>query len=832
MTRREWLQGAVVAPSILYSANSAADADAPAPATRRLTENWEHYRGGLSGIWEVWRGKAAAANVTWDKVAIPHCFNAWDAVDPDRPYYQGPGWYRTTFALDNPYPNGRTLLHFEGAGQKSEVFIGLERAGRHIGGYDEFTFDITDAAARSLLRSDGNGQVQVAVLCDNSRGTDTIPSDQSDFNRYGGLYRHVNVIYTPAVSLERVLIETAILADDNNRSSAPPSSANVAIRARLHNPSALLGTIEIEIRVTDPGGKEMHASTGSLAPWTGALEIATFPVGSPALWSPKTPNLYRAAVTLRSSHGEHRVEERFGIRHFEFPKHGVFHLNGEKLFLRGTQRHEDHAGLGAAMTDDLIRREMQLVKDMGANFIRLAHYQQSRLVLDLCDELGLLVWEEIPWCRGGLGGEAYEEQARRMLRNMIDQHRNHPAVVFWGLGNENDWPGDFEVFDKDAIRAFMSELNGIAHEADPSRLTSIRRCPFAADIPDVYSPSLWAGWYSGRYTEYKASAEKEAANVDRMLHIEWGGDSHAGRHSEDPDKVIAQIATGQGVEEKDRAYLLTGGQARASRDGDWSETYLCNLFDWHLKEQETMDFLAGAAQWIFKDFSTPDRPENPVPRMNQKGLLERDLTPKEGYYIFQSYWAQEPMARIYGHSWPIRWGEPGENKMVKVYSNCPEAELFLNGRSCGVKRRNSQDFPAAGLRWQVAFQAGENRLRAVARKNGREVADEIGFRYQTEKWDKPAVLALEETARGGGLVTLEARLADARGIRCLDARNVVRFRLAGDGELLQNLGTARGSRKVEMYNGRAVIRARLGKGEGVVSVSSEGVATAFHTIRA
>jgi beta-galactosidase len=419
-----------------------------------------------------------------------------------------------------------------------------------------------------------------------------------------------------------------------------------------------------------------------------------------------------------------------------------------------------------------------------------------------------------------------------MLRNMIDQHRNHPAVVFWGLGNENDWPGDFESFEPKAVRAFLSELNDIAHREDPSRLTAIRRCPFAKDVPDVYSPSIWAGWYSGDYTEYRAAAEKEAAAVDRMLHIEWGGDSHAGRHSEDPDSILARISTGQGVEEKDRAYLLTGGQPRASRDGDWSESYICNLFDWHLKEQETMPWLAGAAQWAFKDFSTPGRPGNPVPCMNQKGLLERDLTPKEGYYVFQSYWAEKPMAHIYGHSWPIRWGQPAESKMVKVYSNCPTAELFANGESRGVKQRRSRDFPAAGLRWQVPFQPGENRLRVVAHKDGVEVTDEIRFRYQTEQWAQPAQLALDEAGRAGGVVTLEARLLDARKVPCLDARNVVRFKLAGDGNLMQNLGTTGGSRQVEMYNGRALIRVRIPKGEAVVSATVEGVPTALRTIRA
>lgn len=138
---------------------------------------------------------------------------------------------------------------------------------------------------------------------------------------------------------------------------------------------------------------------------------------------------------------------------------------------------------------------------------------------------------------------------------------------------------------------------------------------------------------------------------------------------------------------------------------------------------------------------------------------------------------------------------------------------------------------AAGLRWQVAFQPGENHVRVVARKGGVEVADEIRFRYQTEKWDKPAQLVLEETGRANGVVTLEARLLDARNVPCLDARNVIRFKLAGDGELIKNLGTTSGSRQVEMYNGRAMVRVRLAKGEAVVSAAVEGVRTALHSIR-
>jgi len=750
------------------------------PTVSQSLSSWEYRRGSLGGPWEAWRKANDDANV-WSQVNVPHCFNAFDSVDPDVPYYQGPGWYRTKFTNTNPFPAGRTLLHFEGAGQKTEVFVHTEKVGAHVGGYDEFIVDITDQI-KKFPRTD---PVPVAVMCDNSRDLEMIPSNLSDFNLYGGLYRYVNLIYVPAVSIERVHIGTEL---------QPDGKARVAVRGRLYNPTRLTDDVEISIRVFDPNERVIHESNRTLKPSAETQNLSTFTIDKPELWSPQKPSLYRCEVSLKGL--LQIVTERFGLRTFEFIKNGPFKLNGERLLIRGTQRHEDHAGVAAAMTGEMMRKEMRLIKDLGANFIRLGHFQQSRVILDLCDELGLLVWEEIPWCRGGLGGERYKEQARRMLRNLIDQHRNHPSVIIWGLGNENDWPGDFEEFDKDKIRAFMIELNTLAHTLDPTRKTAIRRCDFCKDIVDVYSPSIWSGWYQGKYTEYKSRVEAEIKKVDHFLHMEWGGDSHARRHTEVFDQVLA----------------------RAPQEGDWSETYICDLFDWHLKEQETMPELTGSAQWIFKDFATTLRPGNPVPRVNQKGLVERDFTLKEGYFVFQSYWAAKFMVHIYGHSWPVRWGEPDEEKLVKVYSNCAEVELFVNGRSSGIKKRNSQDFPAAGLRWLVKFREGENVLRAVGEDL---IADEIKFRYQTQKWDKPARLLLRETANG-----VEVKLVDAKGVQCLDARNFVRFALAGDGELIDNLGTSITSRKVQLYNGRAQIDIKS-KGRWVVSVSSEGLPTEF-----
>ena len=801
----------------LLLASAGVIATGAAETRQRLADGWEFYQGSLGSVWEVWRGDKASDNVTWTAVTLPHCFNARDAVDPDVRYYQGPGWYRTKLKVANPFPNGRTLLHFDGAGQQSQVFVGTEKVGEHLGGYDEWTVDITEAVAKA----ENKGSVPVAVRCDNSRDAESIPSDLSDFNRYGGLYRHVTLSYAPAISLERAHVEPALNA---------AGKASVKVRARLWNPASLPDEVELKIEFSDPAGKVVQTATQKLPPWKGEKEIAASEIASPQIWSPKFPALYRCSVTLKSPHGEQAVTERFGLRRVEWVEHGPFKLNGERLLLRGTHYHEDHAGVAAAVPDDVVRQTLRQIKDMGANFVRLGHYQQAPLVLDLCDELGLLVWEEIPWCRGGLGGERYQQQCRDMLRNLIDQHYKHPSVILWGLGNENDWPGDFERFDTNAIRAFMAELNTLAHQLDPSRQTSIRRCDFCKDIVDVYSPSIWAGWYSGRYPEYRKSTEKAIADTPHFFHAEYGGDSHAGRHSEDPEKFLTQVATGEGTAEVGKAYKATGGKARASKDGDWSESYMVNLFDWHLKEQEQMPNLTGAAQWIFKDFATPLRPENPVPRVNQKGVVERDGTPKESYYVFQSYWAEQPMLHIYGHTWPVRWGKTGEEKQVKVFSNCREVELFVNGASAGVKQRNATKFPAAGLAWNVKFNEGPNTLRAVGRGDGPELSDQISFEYQTASWSKPSRLTLKEIAQTNGVATIEARVLDKAGVPCLDAANLMRFSLIGDGRLLDNLGTAAGSRAVQLANGRARVSLQFTGTKAITSVASEGLRTSFLSV--
>jgi beta-galactosidase len=213
VTRREFLKSSALAAGATVLPVSHTHRDSPhlnSSVSQRLTSGWEYFQGSLGGVWDV-RRQDMTDSIVWKKIEVPHCFNAFDAVDPDQPCYHGPGWYRRKMTVNNPFERGRTLLLFEGVGQKCQVFLSFDRVGEHVGGYDEFVIDITDAIAR-IAQNDPAEQFPLAVLCDNSRDLEMIPSSLNDFHRFGGLYRNVTLIYEPLISVRRVHI-TAALSD-------------------------------------------------------------------------------------------------------------------------------------------------------------------------------------------------------------------------------------------------------------------------------------------------------------------------------------------------------------------------------------------------------------------------------------------------------------------------------------------------------------------------------------------------------------------------------------------------------------------------------------------
>jgi beta-galactosidase len=442
---------------------------------------------------------------------------------------------------------------------------------------------------------------------------------------------------------------------------------------------------------------------------------------------------------------------------------------------------------------------MAQIKGMGANFVRLAHYPQDPEVYRAADSLGILLWDEVPWNRGGVGGDEFKANTRRLMREMIRQNFNHPSIILWSVGNEvGDVPDEGRA-DPEAINGFISELNAIAHQLDPDRLTSMRKHNEGAHLVDVYSPSIWAGWYSGVYTNYEKAINDARARFPRLVHTEYGADGHVGRHTENPITGAGVLA--EGWEE-------AVGQVQVNniaQNGDWSESYQTDLLDWHLMVSERQPWFAGNAQWVFKDFATPLRPENPIPYMNQKGLVDRAGVPKDAYYVFRSRWTDNSdFAYIVSHTWTERSGPAGRPRKVRVYSNCARVELSVNGAGQGVRARDPNAFPAQGLVWDVTFAEGANRLEARC-PAAPAVRDTLTVRYSHTQAGAPNRLELTSRPLPNGNLLVEAVMVDTAGHRLLNFSERVYFAHDGGGELLVHHGTPTRSRVIEAANGRAAI---------------------------
>ncbi|MGH7492302.1 MAG: glycoside hydrolase family 2 TIM barrel-domain containing protein [bacterium] len=749
-----------------------------------LNNDWDYLEKDLKPLHELGNGAWP-----WRKVNLPHTWNQFDATDHVPGYRREASWYRKSIYVPPFDANAVFRLYFEGVSMSCEVYVNGAKAGSHIGGFVGFTIDVSDH-----FKPDTSNEI--LVRADNSINPNLIPSQKSDFIIFGGITRDVWLQALPPVFVDRVHIKTP---------AVNAKRAETAITVHVENRHQRVEQVLFEIAIQAPEGNIVarQSTQRNVGPGASALAITLPAIRTPRLWSPDQPNLYTLEIKAQSGRYKDEATERFGYRWFEFKEHGPFYLNGKRLLLRGTHRHEDYAGYGMAMPDSLHRRDMQMIKDVGANFVRLAHYPQDPAVYRACDELGLLVWDELPWCRGGMGGEEWQASTRRLLIEQIEQNLNHPSIILWSLGNEMYWLPDFPDGDHpDSLKQFVKELNALAQRLDSGRSTTMRKFYDGADITEVFSPSIWAGWYAGVYKNYGESLADARKKYRRFLHAEYGGDSHLGRHTENPITGEGLVNEGEWSEEPNRLSVK-----QVSRVGDWSESYIVDLFDWHLMVAEQLDWFAGNAQWAFKDFATPLRPENPIPYINQKGLVDRAGHPKDAYFVFKSRWTSSPkFCYIESHSWTERSGRSGQKRQVCVYSNSDEVSLFLNGENLGRKRRQENAFPACGLNWSVLFQEGLNTLLALGIDGGQETArDSMLLEYSFEKNEAPAQLRLSSKPLANGNLLIEVRAVDAQGRLCLDYNERVYFDHGGTGTLLADYGTPTRSRVIELANGKAAI---------------------------
>ncbi len=741
-----------------------------------INENWLYLENNTSNLDEVQK----AAN--WTSLNLPHTWNAEDATDLNPGYRRDASWYQKKLNIPQIDKNQRYSLYFEGSNVTTKVYVNEKEAGSHIGGYIGFTIDVTN-----LIKTGDN---EIYVRVDNSYNPEIIPSQKSDFFIYGGITRDVWFISKYKNHIENLKITTPEVS---------AKKASVQIVSSIVN---FDNSKDLYLKVTlkNPKGKKVISKTISVSDLQSTITFDN--IKNPELWDTENPNLYTLTAILSEKKIKDSVSEKVGFRWFEFKDHGPFYLNGKRLLIRGTHRHEEQAGVGAAMTNEQHWADMKAIKDMGANFVRLAHYPQDPEVYKACDEIGLLVWDELPWCRGGIGNETWKTNAKSMFKEIINQNYNHPSIIIWSLGNEINWLPDFPDGDNtQKINAFLNELNDFAYQQDPTRKTAIRKYYEGSHIVDVFSPSIWSGWYSGNYKSYQNAIDTYKKEYKHFMHVEYGGDSHVGRHSENPI-TGENVIKAEGWEEA----VVQTKVTNIAQIGDWSENYIVDLFDWHLHVAENNPNFVGNVQWAFKDFATPLRPEDDIPYMNQKGLTDRNGNPKDAYYVFKSYWAKEPFTYIESHTWTERQGPENTPRTISVFSNCEKVTLFHNGKSLGKKQRNLSLYPANGLTWDVNFTKGDNILISIGQnKVGKIVSDTIKVNYRYTKNDVASSLKLsaEKLKNGNYLVTAIA--VDSANLRCLDYEERIYFQCLEGGKTLKNQGTPTGSESIKMANGKASI---------------------------
>jgi len=734
-------------------------------------------------------------------VDLPHTWNAFDVMDSDPGYRRGKGVYEKQVYIPKALADRQIALTIEAANTYAEVFVNGKLAGGHTGGYLTFSIDLTDH-----IIVDGQNTIRVEV--DNSVNPELIPSQKSDFFIYGGLTRDVYFDILPSSHITGMQVKTPVVSTE---------LANISVNLELSNATTDFDGV-VRLDLLDPHGKQIQSKTVAIniGKSTKSLQFDFDAIKGPMLWHPDTPQLYTVSASLMSSGNIiDTFSDRFGLRWFEFVKNGPFSINGERLLLRGTHRHEEWAGLGNAMPNELHRKDMEMIKEMGANFVRLAHYPQDPEVYKACDELGILVWDEIPWCRGGAGNDTWRNNTQSILKEMIHQNFNHPSIIIWSLGNEIYWLPDFvDGGEEYLIRNELSALNDIAHQMDPSRPTAIRKYYEGADIVDVFSPSIWAGWYSGVYTNYPKAIKDSQKKYKRFIHMEYGGASHVGRHDENP-------ITGKGIDATD-GWEEAVHQAKVknvAKVGDWSENYIVDLFDYHLMVSETAENFTGNAQWAFRDFGTPLRPENAIPYVNQKGLLDREGNPKDAYYVYKSYWTTSPeFCYIESPTWTERIGPKGKARNMSVYSNCNSVELLLNGKSKGLHQKDIKAFPAQGFNWDLMFVEGTNQIIARGFTGTGELitTDTLKVHYSYSKADKPEGVELTWSNLSNGNVLVTATVVDKAGKRCLDYNDRMYFWSNQEDRLMVNYGTPTGSSNIECASGQASIEVKTAPGEEIM----------------
>ncbi len=622
----------------------------------------------------------AADNPAWTRINIPHTWNT-DAYTVKK-YHRGHGWYTRGLTLGDP-AGKRFFLRFEAVNHTAEVYVNGTRAALHEGGYTAFNVDITP-----YVRA---GENRIAVRADNT--LDDTPTLSGDFTMFGGIYRDVWLVTTPEVHFEM---------EDHGSSGifvttkAGEGKASWSVRAELCNDSKAERKIILTHRLISPQGTEIKKieQAAKLAPGKRlTLAMPETALAGVQLWSPDEPNLYTVETTLGDGKAVFdRIVSPAGFRWWSIDPEKGFFLNGTPLKLHGVCRHQDRQPLGNALSDEMHRLDMKLIKEMGANFIRISHYPQDEAIIEQCDRLGLLVWEETPIVDYISTTQHFSDVCHSVLRDMIRSHYNHPSVVMWGYMNEillhvlRRFSDEEQAAIIPVTLQLAQSLERTLHEEDPTRLSAIAFHGSQkyyevglGDVTDIVGWNLYNGWYGGKYTSFEGQLLRE--------------------HELRPTRPIIISEYGAGADRR--------LHSRAPRSFDFSIEYQQEFLEYYVPVIEKLPFVLGGSLWNMVDFGSAQRDES-MPRINNKGLLYTDRTPKDIYYYFQAAWRSDlPVVHIASRDWNDRVRVGAGKEQIKVYSNLANVELLVDGVSAGTKKTGN--FTAV---FEVEMGAGKHILTA------------------------------------------------------------------------------------------------------------------------
>lgn len=571
----------------------------------------------------------------WEPVTLPHTWNNFDGQDGGSDYHRGACWYCRALRLPLPADDGRAYLEFQGANSICEVYLNGRMAARHAGGFSAFRADITP-----YLRP--NGENLLAVMVDNGPN-DSVYPQMADFTFFGGLYRAVNLITVPAshFDLDHLgapgLRVTPLLREDG--------AADVTLEACLTD--ARDGQ-KLVFEVHDSGGACIASAEADLREGNASLRLK-----NPHLWAgAEDPYLYTACAKLLEGGRElDLVSARFGVRTFEVRPDTGFYLNGRPYPLHGVSRHQDRLDQGWAIGAREHEEDMKLIREVGANTIRLAHYQHDPYFYDLCDEAGMVVWAEIPFISMFLNTPEARENTLQQMRELIEQNYNHPSICFWGIANEISIGGESE-----ALLENLNALNDLAHALDQTRMTTMANLSMVENdsplnrITDVISYNHYFGWYLGK--------------------VEDNGPWLDAFHAENPEICL-------GVSEYGCEGITTLHSA-SPRVRDYSEEYQAYYHEKMLETFAERPYLWSTHVWNMFDFASDMRDEGGVRGRNNKGLVTFDRqTRKDSFYLYKAYWTKAPFVHICARRFKER---AQETTQVKVYSNCEQVTLKVNGQ--------------------------------------------------------------------------------------------------------------------------------------------------------